>query len=43
MLKTILPNSDYVIDGSMHLGEIVKQVMDIIKINYESKTNKFNS
>lgn len=43
MLKTILPNSDYVIDGSMHLGEIVKQVMDIIKINYESKTNEFNS
>lgn len=43
MLKTILPNSDYVIDGSMHLGEIVKQVMDIIKISYESKMNEFNS
>ena len=34
MLNTILPNSDYVIDGSMQLDEIVKQIMDIVKINY---------
>ena len=40
MLNTILPNSDYVIDGSMQLAEIVKQIMDIIKINYECKTKK---
>lgn len=39
MLNTILPNSDYVINGSMQLDKIVKQVMDIIKINYERKTN----
>ena len=40
MLNTILPNSDYVIDGSMQLDEIVKQIMDIIKINYECKTKE---
>jgi uridine kinase len=34
MLKTILPNSDYVIDGSKQLDEIVKQIIDIVKINY---------
>lgn len=34
MLNTILPNSDYVIDGSMQLDEIVKQIIDILKINY---------
>jgi len=34
MLNTILPNSDYVIDGSMQLDEIVKQIIDIVKINY---------
>jgi uridine kinase len=39
MLNTILPNSDYVIDGSMQLDDVVKQIMDIIKKNYESKTN----
>ena len=43
MLNTILPNSDYVIDGSMQLDEIVKQIMNIIKINYVSKTNECNS
>lgn len=31
MLNTILPNSDYVVDGSMQLDEIVKQIMDIVK------------
>lgn len=40
MLNTILPNSDYVIDGSMQLDEIVKQIMDIVKINYEYKTKE---
>ena len=35
MLNTILPNSDYVIDGSMQSIEIVKQIIDIVKINYE--------
>ncbi len=34
MLNTILPISDYVIDGSIQLDEIVKQIMDIVKINY---------
>ena len=34
MLNTILPNSDYVIDGSMPLDEIVEQIINIIKINY---------
>lgn len=43
MLNTILPNSDYVIDGSMQLDEIVKQVMDIVKINYEYRTKERNS
>ena len=43
MLNTILPNSDYVIDGSMQLAEIVKQIMDIIKINYEYKTKESKS
>lgn len=43
MLNTILPNSDYVIDGSMQLDEIVKQIMDIIKINYECKTKEYKS
>ena len=43
MLNTILPNSDYAIDGSMELDEIVKQIMNIIKINYERKTNECNS
>lgn len=43
MLNTILPNSDYVIDGSMQLDEIVKQIMNIIKINYECKTKECNS
>lgn len=43
MLNTILPNSDYVIDGNMQLDEIVKQVMDIAKINYEYRTKERNS
>ncbi|HAT4313701.1 TPA: hypothetical protein I9097_000953 [Clostridium perfringens] len=43
MLNTILPNSDYVIDGNMQLAEIVKQIMDIIKINYECKTKESKS
>lgn len=30
MLNTILPNSDYVIDGSIGADEIVKKIMDII-------------
>jgi uridine kinase len=34
MLNTILPNSDYVVDGSMQLDEIIEQIMNIIKINY---------
>lgn len=34
MLNTILPNSDYVVDGSIQLDEIIKQIMNIIKINY---------
>jgi uridine kinase len=38
MLKTIMPNSDYVIDGSMKLDEIVNQIVDKIKI----KLSKFN-
>ena len=42
MLNSILPNSDYVIDGSMQLDEIVKQIMDIVKINYEYKMKKGN-
>lgn len=32
MLNTILPNSDYVVDGSMQLDEIIKQIMNIIKV-----------
>ncbi|NMF07778.1 hypothetical protein ACUH7Y_16555 [Clostridium beijerinckii] len=40
MLNTILPNSDYVIDGSMQLDEIVSQIMNIIKINYERKMKR---
>jgi len=40
MLNTILSNSDYVIDGNMQLDEIVKQIMDIVKINYECKTKE---
>lgn len=40
MLNTIRPNSDYVIDGSMQLDEIVKQIMNIIKMNYEYETNQ---
>lgn len=40
MLNTIMPDSDYVIDGSMQLDEIVKQIMDIVKINYEYKTKE---
>lgn len=42
MLNSILPNSDYVIDGSMQLDEIVIQIMDIVKINYEYKMKKGN-
>ena len=34
MINTILPNSDYVVDGSMKLDEIVEQIINIIKINY---------
>ncbi|WP_238917487.1 hypothetical protein [Clostridium sp. YIM B02555] len=30
MLNIILPNSDYVIDGSICVEEIVKKIMDII-------------
>lgn len=32
MLKTILPNSDYIVDGSIGIDEIVKKIMDIIRI-----------
>lgn len=33
MLNAILPNSDYVIDGSIGVDEIAKKIMDIIRIS----------
>ncbi|WP_243156291.1 hypothetical protein [Clostridium sp. C2-6-12] len=43
MLKTILPNSDYVIDGSLQLDEIINNIIDILKVKYSFKMEEENS
>jgi hypothetical protein len=35
MLKTILPNSDYVVDGNVGVNELVKEIIYIIEDNGE--------